>query len=259
LLRKGEVLRFPDKVEMQRVTTQQAISEVNRQNQQWSADKGNAGAVLKGDSKALQSARVSSSKPEGRLVLSSIDNTSAGTAKSSGVSGTGKSLENELTIAQEEIDRRTQENIEFSERIEQLEAQVETMEKLIEVSNDKLRALQLAAVEKNESNVATETSEIVDVTLQTRGVIDDITDTELPESSDVVEPKSGVIDVIEDNIAYIAGAAVALFLVILLVRLRNKDDDGDFDMIDKEAVIDENKVEREEAINEQFWPSKRTH
>jgi pilus assembly protein FimV len=282
LLRKGEVLRFPDTVEMQRTTVQQAISEVNRQNQQWSATKSDAGAVLKGDSEALRSTGVPSSKPEGRLKLSSIENTSAtNNAKGSGVSGTGKSLENELAIAQEELDRTKRENIEFSERVKQLEEQVGTMEKLIEVSNDKLRVLQLTAAEKEEPNAATETSEMTDVAVQTRGVINDITDTEQSERSiaavtetsgsaeasstldttgrsDVIPPavesKGGVIDMIKDNAAYIAGAAVVLLLAVLLVRLRNKGDDDDFDITDEEAMamVDENQSEFKEVIKDQY-------
>ena len=130
-LRKGEILRIPNKAEMLQISTQQAVLEVARQNQQWSSDKSGTGAALKGDFTPSRSVDTPSSKPEGRLKLIAIDKASTDAARVSGASGTGKSLDNKLIAAQEELDRARQENVEYSERIEQLEAQIETMEKLI--------------------------------------------------------------------------------------------------------------------------------
>ena len=179
LLRKGEVLRLPNKAEMLSVSTQQAIAEVARQNRQWSSQT-NTGAVLKGDSAASPLNDSQSSAPTGRLKLSAIDNLPTSTAEISGGGGTGNSLENQLVAAQEELDRTNQENKELSERVEQLEAQIDTMEKLIAVSNDKLRALQLAAAEKNTSDTTGEIIEDAELKLQSRGTGDSLTQVERP-------------------------------------------------------------------------------
>ena len=179
LLRKGEVLRLPNKAEMLSVSTRQAIAEVARQNRQWSSQT-NTGAVLKGDSAASPLNDSQSSAPTGRLKLSAIDNLPTSTAEISGGGGTGNSLENQLVAAQEELDRTNQENKELSERVEQLEAQIDTMEKLIAVSNDKLRALQLAATEKNTSDATGEIIEDAELKLQSRGTGDSPTQVERP-------------------------------------------------------------------------------
>lgn len=162
LLRTGAVLRFPDKTEMQQLSARQAITEVDYQNRQWSTREADTGAVLRGDAKASQPDNNSPSKPEGRLKLSAIDSTASGTAKVAGAGGTGQSLQDELIVAQEELDRAKQENVDLLQRVGQLEDQIETMEKLIAVSNDKLRALQLAAAEKSEADAVAEASPVTD-------------------------------------------------------------------------------------------------
>lgn len=137
-LRKGQVLRIPSKDEIAATGHQDAVSQVASQNQEWN---NTTGAALKGTSR--RTTAPTNTQTEGRLKLGG--DTPSGNAKGTGTSGEGESLQRQLTTAQEELDRSKRENTELSSRVSDLEEQIETMEKLLEVSNEQLRALQLTS------------------------------------------------------------------------------------------------------------------
>ncbi len=144
-LRNGRVLRVPASGEIANISYNQAVAAVRQQNQSWSSES-NQRAVLT-SSDVASSTTSPSSQPEGRLTLGSAD-AGQSDVRSAGASGAGASLQKDLTAAKEELDRSQRENSELQARVSELEAQIDTMEKLVEVTNDQLRALQLA-VESN--------------------------------------------------------------------------------------------------------------
>lgn len=143
LLRNGQVLRVPSSDDIQTVTRNDAVAEVARQNQVWSDDS--MGAQLSATRRDASTRRdadaVSGSV---RLATPGRNDTSAGQGSGDNT-GSGRALETELAATFEELDKTKSENQELSSRVRDLEEQIETMERLVEVSNEQLRALQLSA------------------------------------------------------------------------------------------------------------------
>ncbi len=139
-LRRGQVLRVPDANEMKSLNKSEAVSQFA----QASGDS-EMGAQLNA-SRRTSSAPVESTEVSGRVKLAAPSSGTASAGKGSGANdGAGKALESELAVTLEELDKSKAENTELSSRVKDLEAQIQTMERLVEVSNEKLRTLQVAA------------------------------------------------------------------------------------------------------------------
>lgn len=150
LLRKGQVLRIPSADEVNSLTNRQAISQVARQNRDWS---GNAmGAQLDASGRGSSIDR-SASEVRGQVKLAAPGTTGdSGTAQGGGYgsSNTGQ-LASELAAAEEELQRSRSDNEDLRSRVTDLEDQIETMERLLEVSNEQLSALQAASANTDNS------------------------------------------------------------------------------------------------------------
>lgn len=159
LLRRGQVLRIPDIDEIGRLGSRDAIREVADQNRSWnSRDSGyEQGAPQLEGSRNYAATATEDSQPEGRLKLSSRDgasNAEAGGGRGDGDGdGTG-SLENALAMTQEELDASRRENSELRDKLKAMEEQVQTMEKLLQVSNEQMRSLELSSAQTNQSEDA---------------------------------------------------------------------------------------------------------
>ncbi|MCP8898859.1 FimV/HubP family polar landmark protein [Gilvimarinus xylanilyticus] len=144
LLREGQVLRVPATDEIRSLSRQQAVSQVAQQNRDWSGDT--MGAPLDASGRDSQ---VSSNQGEvaGRVKLSAPGTTADSGASQGGGYGEndGGALARELAATEEELERTKGENSELRSRVGDLEEQIETMERLLEVSNEQLRALELSA------------------------------------------------------------------------------------------------------------------
>lgn len=149
LLRRGQVLRVPSLDEIYSLSAQQAVAEVAIQNAQWAGGEAGGrvtGAQLDGGRRTASDGGARPSG-QGRVKLGAPgDAESALAGRGSGATdGDIEALENELAITQEQLDKSQRDNAELSSRIGDLEAQIETMERLVEVSQQELRALQLAS------------------------------------------------------------------------------------------------------------------
>ncbi|WP_347329555.1 FimV/HubP family polar landmark protein [Marinimicrobium locisalis] len=149
LLREGQVLRLPDRSEIQGMDQQRAVREVADHNREWS-EKRTMGAQLDAGQRG-RSERSGPSEASGQVRLAAPGG--SGEAGQGGGESTdsGAELESELAAAEEELDKTRRENRELSNRVEELESQIETMESLIEASNEQLSALQAAAANRSEA------------------------------------------------------------------------------------------------------------
>lgn len=139
-LRRGQVLRVPDASEMKSLNKFEAVSQFAQ-----ATGDSDSGAQLNA-SRRTSSTRTESAEVSGRVKLAAPSAGTTSTGQGSGANdGAGKALESELAVTLEELDKSKAENTELSSRVKDLEAQIETMERLVEVSNEKLRALQVAA------------------------------------------------------------------------------------------------------------------
>lgn len=149
LLRKGQVLRIPSSDEIQALSQREAVNEVARQNQAWSNDS--MGAQLSATRRET-AARRDTGTVSGSVKLATPQSVESSSGQGSGDNtGRGRALESQLATSLEELDRVTGENQELSSRVRDLEEQIRTMERLVEVSNAQLRALQLKAAQDDDA------------------------------------------------------------------------------------------------------------
>lgn len=253
LLRRGQVLRVPGKDDIQSLTARDAIREVAAQNQAWSdrTTRTDRSAQLEGSKRAVEAPRTPA-PVEGRIKLSSADDRDASTGVATGDGDTGDSaIKAELSVTQEELDAASRENAELKSRIQAIEEQIATMERLVKVSNDELRALEMAAQQANEAQAsatddaslesdtpvgeADEPAESISPVEQ----VDEERQQQVPPVDDPREPapradtrqQTSWLDWVKDNLLYVAGglgALVVLLAIYLFMRNREEEFD-DFD------------------------------
>ncbi len=147
-LKEGKVLRIPDATQMS------SISKSEAANQFVQLESG-MGAQLSASSRT-SSDTAESSELSGRVTLaaSNARNTSTTGQGSGADDGRGKALESELASTLEELDRVKSENTELTSRVQDLESQIQTMEKMLQVSDEKMRSLQVSAEKTNQEQKA---------------------------------------------------------------------------------------------------------
>ncbi len=273
LLKKGQILRIPDADEMASTYSRQnAVQEVATQNAQWGGS--DSGSAQLSGGRSYESESSYDDEPEGRVKLSSPDDLYA-SSEGRGSGGTAdastEALENELAITMEQLDKSSRENDELRTKIQSLEDQIQTMEKMVEVSNENMRALELAAV-KNEQDAAeqalvdevqsTPETQIEDLYRESQQTEEeplfDEEETEagtavaevtpIPTPDETAEtpaptatpdntkavapppaPEKGILDLIMENVIYIAAGIIALALIAFVFLRRKSSDDEDFD------------------------------
>ncbi len=258
LLRRGQVLRIPSESDIYEVDQRQAVNEVAYQNAQWNGSEQEAelqstrssGAVSGGSSNGA--GRVSLAAPEKREDVSS--------ARGSGQGGSRESLENELAITLEELDRTQRENKDLASRVVELEAQIQTMERLVKVSNAEVAALEQSIRDRKEQTsgvVASEmepaaAAETVEQPPQAANAVPDAPQTvEKPAPADsktVVsrsKPAPTFMDKVMDNIIYIGGAVAALLAAVVYFLRRRKEEEDVFDEFDDDEplIVDEDHID----------------
>lgn len=148
LLRQGQVLRVPTSADIQTLSQREAVNEVARQNRAWSET--DMGAQLSAARREARSARESEAVSGSvKLATPSRDNADSGQGTGDNA-GSGRALESQLAASLEELDKTRSENLELNARVRELEEQIETMERLVDISNEQLRALELG-IEQSET------------------------------------------------------------------------------------------------------------
>lgn len=256
LLRSGQVLRIPERDEILALNQRQAINEVAVQNNEWQGSRG-VGAEIEG-SRTRTSQRAQDTSVRGQVVLSAPgDRQSAGSRSGSGdAQGRIDNLQNELAINLEELDKSQRENQELRSRVNELEDQIATMERLIELNSEELRDLQLASEQNAQQQTGTEapieTSDVTsaqepaqtptDVQASTAPATQQPTTTPAPQPRPA--PQKSTLEKISDtvmaNLLYIGiGVVVILGGVFFLIHRRSQAQMEEFDSGDDENFYQE--------------------
>lgn len=255
LLRKGQVLRAPTLSEIQRTNVQEAIAAVKQQTQTWKQQSQQA-PVISAVSPDLN-VPAKPTPQEGRVTLGSADaSNSAATIKGTGQSGSGESLQNELAIVQEELDKSSRENSNLKSKISDLENQIQTLEDLVSLTNDQLKALELTTDKNNSVGTEESSTEVAvasnDADNTSDAAVTNEAAVETNNTDGSVSIIQQVVNTIVSNLLYIA---IGLLLVLLLVWFfitRSKDqviyDEDDFEL-DSDLAPLEDELE-EDFVNE---------
>ena len=233
LLKKGAVLRMPDLSRIEQVNQEDAKQRVAGQFRDWN-EKHQQKTVreLMGDvPEPTASDKAVSS--EGLLRLSTPTATSTATAQRIGRtpgSGSGSAgsdvLQNELGVAQEELDRSKRENLELKAKLAGLEAQLNTQSKLLELESDELKAVQLgvgAAQETEQKSSEAASAAVVDTDKETAA-------NKKPDTASraVDQPVVGVMQnlllFLQANWMPLLGLVVVLLGVLFLIAKSKKEE-----------------------------------
>jgi pilus assembly protein FimV len=244
-LRSGQVLRVPSSDDIRSLSRGEAVNEVARQNQSWGDNALGAplSAARRDSAPATSNTGVTGSV---RLATPGSGDSSVGQGSGDNT-GRGRALEGELASSLEELDKATAENQELTSRVRDLEEQIQTMERLVEVSNSQLRAMQLggavggAEVDQTAGAAATDSTALNDGENITSAdaadvVVPAIADT--PASSAMASsaasssqravvttppPQKSLLDSLFDYIYWIGAGLLALILLLLLLWKRRQE------------------------------------
>lgn len=170
-IKKGVVLRIPDKNSMLAIRSAEALAEVRRQNALWEEYR----SQLVGYRATPDKTKADSSDTSGRVVASEQTGSTQLTILSPGrdseassrASGkqegldTGGAVYKELLLAQEALEAERLKKTELQSRLKELEGQVEMMQRIITLKDQKLAELQakLKEVKPSVEFPATETGD----------------------------------------------------------------------------------------------------
>ncbi|MAE21302.1 MAG: hypothetical protein CMK92_02625 [Pseudomonas sp.] len=141
-LKTHTVLDIPDASIIRTIAGREAVAEVQRQNKELTASVAQIDAT--GRQAVEPTAPKSTNGGEVRLLSSDAKGEAgqAGGQVSGNTGNTAAALENDLSIALENLDKSQRENLELAQRLEALEAQLAKMERLITLQNDQLANMQ---------------------------------------------------------------------------------------------------------------------
>jgi len=151
-LKSGQVLRLPDEQQMQSRSRSEAIAQVTQQNTAWREGRALASGARQIDATKRNVAGAAPAQAESgdslRLVAADSGRSTSGSDKGNAQS---KALTDKLAVTQESLDSSRRENAELKGRVNDLESQLEKLQRLIQLKDDQLAKLQadLAAQEKS--------------------------------------------------------------------------------------------------------------
>lgn len=138
LLKAGHVLRMPDLRAISSQSRENALAEVQIQNEEFQSYKAEEYTQLDARRTAGRSSTARRVEEDGELKLLASDQG----ATSAGSDGTRtQELQSALTVAREDLDRARRANNEMSSRVRDLEEQIETLDGLVKLKEDQMATL----------------------------------------------------------------------------------------------------------------------
>ncbi len=145
LLKAGHVLRIPSEREIREETFQSAVAKVQVDNEAFESYRGGESTAQMDASPRRPSAtsggRASSQDGELRLLASEGGTGGERAGQGGGDSALVGELENQLSVAEEDLDRARRANSELNLRLSDLEDQLETLNEIVKLKDDQLAAL----------------------------------------------------------------------------------------------------------------------
>lgn len=240
LVRSGVVLRLPSAEQIASRPQAQAIREVAEQNARWRQGRtGAAGprqldATQRGEQGAVTPRR--SGADNLRLVAPEAGGATSGS--DSGVAENAQALRDRLAVTQESLDSTRLENAELKDRLNDLQGQIDKLQRLMQLKDDQLAALQAQLGEGQPSAAQAQLAADAPQTAEADGEAPQATADGAVPAEPAAEPQASetpatetpaattpdgeqdpVADLLKNPAAW-GGAALLLILLGLLVRSR---------------------------------------
>jgi len=246
-LKAGSTLRIPDREQIKSISTNEALAESNRQAREWKEAQSAPALEDEPQETPQEQAAETDVITESHLQLTAPEDVAiAGAATASpgdpqaAEAGATEDLGNQLALAIEEAEASNAQSEELQTRVFELEQQIETMKRLLELKDDALADLQQQEAAETALDIAaaadTEESTAAEVT----GETDVIEIDEQPADEAVVdvavdaEPVSaprGIVNKLMDN-PVLAGLGVLVAILlggVLWASTRRRGGQGIFD------------------------------
>ncbi len=146
LVKKGAVLRLPTEAQIRERSRAEALADVQAQNEVWRqgrmAPASPSGNRQLDATRRTAAAAAPSTAPEGdalKLVSASAGQSASGSDK--GGSGKSAELANKLAVAEESLATATRENQELRDRLNDLQSQLDKLQRILELKNTQLAEL----------------------------------------------------------------------------------------------------------------------
>jgi pilus assembly protein FimV len=244
-LKAGVTLNIPDRTKITSITASEAVAESRRQTQEW--QDGRTAPVQ--ESEPVTSPDKVIAETDARLQLTAPDDEAvAGAATASAgdpEAADGQSttdMNKQLALASEEAEASKAQTRELQSRVDELEVQIETMKRLLELKDDALAGIQdqVASGEQAEAEMpetiepeALQETDVIVIDEQATAEVEEIAEPEpeqapLPDTTD--EPR-GIVNKLMDN-PVLAGLGVLVAILLggfLWASTRQKGHQGIFD------------------------------
>jgi pilus assembly protein FimV len=248
-LKAGATLRIPDREQIMSITTNEARAESNRQAREWR--DGQSAPVQEPEPQEAppeepEAVAETEVETESLLQLTAPEDDAiegAATASSgdpqAAESGSAAGLNNQLALAAEEAEASKARSEELQTRVTELEQQIETMKRLLELKDDALADLQQQEVSGTALDTATDTPEGTATEMAEETDVIEIEEQpveEVAESEPEPEPEPesvprGIVNKLMDN-PVLAGLGVLVAILLggfLWASTRRKGGQGIFD------------------------------
>ncbi|MBL4681813.1 MAG: FimV family protein, partial [Pseudomonadales bacterium] len=219
LLKAGHVLRIPDAREIREGSITSAVREVRIQNAEFDAYKTGSLAQLDATRRQTNAQSATSGGDGGELKLLA-SNQSSGNRAGEGNNARTQALENNLAVAEEDLDRTRRANTEMNVRLDDLQGQLETLNEILTLKDDQLAALR-AEIQKMQATTPSTTP-----------------------AATTTNDASGLMATI---VAVLGGVVVFLIAVAGLIYMRRRQQVKALDDDFEEDLLTENNVDDEEG------------
>ncbi len=262
LVKAGSILRLPTQAELNDISSRQAVEEVAVQNKAWRSGESLAsedtGAQL--DATATSTRSDQQAVDQARLSIASSGDSSERSDGDGAASGSGtEALRNQLDTSLENLDKTQRENEELQSRIGDMEAKLATLQRLLELKDDELAALQGTAAERNATEGSTTESSLAEGqaatsepsaeaemsadTTAVTGTESAATTTEpeqaAPQPRPAPAPEPELLDQILSNPLYLGGAGALVLALAALILMRRRQAAEDETSVEEMALFEE--------------------
>ena len=215
----GKVLRIPRLDEIRIIDQEAAVAQVNQQN-----------AALRSETLAVNDAVTGGSTAvRDELTLLSGNQQGSTTAGSGDLDATIKSLESELMLSEEGLDRARLENLELTNRLSAIQEQIEILQNIIAIEDERIAQLQ-AQLSKQSADTAAALASA---------------DSQGEESA---APAEGLVALLSNSVVVLGAGLAAVMGVALMLFIRRRNALASIDQA--ESVSLDELADKAEAASE---------
>ncbi len=157
-MKSGQVLRLPSDEQIRSRSQSAALAQVAAQNAAWREGRGAAPGAQQLDATRRSEAAVAPAQSEGgdnlRLVAPEAGSATSGSDTGGNGGGNSKALADKLAVTQESLDSARRESAELKGRVDDLQSQLDKLQRLIQLKDSQLAKLQASVAEQGQAPAA---------------------------------------------------------------------------------------------------------